>query len=98
LAAEKQTGPAPGAPRNTPTSDVRTVASVIELPIILVAAVLVGGALGHLLDRWLHRDSLFTLILGGLGFIAGITEVLRRLSREEKREEESSTNKGDDGQ
>jgi F0F1-type ATP synthase assembly protein I len=76
---------------------VRTVASVIELPVILVAAVLVGGGLGHFVDRWLHKDSLFTLLLGGLGFVAGISEVLRRLSREEKREEDSSTNKSNDG-
>ena len=70
---------------------------MLELPFILVAGVLVGGGLGHLVDRWLHKDSLFTLILGGLGFVAGIREVLRRLSREEKREEESRTGKGNDG-
>jgi F0F1-type ATP synthase assembly protein I len=97
LAAEKQTGSAPDSPRNTPTSDARTVASVIELPVILVAAVIVGGAMGHFVDRWLHKDSVFTLILGVLGFAAGITEVLRRLSREEKREEKSSNNKDYDG-
>jgi len=77
-------------------SNLRTVAAVLELSIILVAGVLVGGGLGHLVDGWLHKDSLFTLILGGLGFVAGIREVLRRLSREEKREEGSRTGKDDD--
>jgi F0F1-type ATP synthase assembly protein I len=59
----------------------------IELPIVLIGCIAVGGWLGYLMDRWLHKDSIFTLILGGLGFAAGIIEVLRRLSGEERREE-----------
>lgn len=52
----------------------------LELPIVLVLSVLVGGAIGYFLDRWLHKDSLFTLVFGALGFAAGITEVIRRLA------------------
>jgi F0F1-type ATP synthase assembly protein I len=57
------------------------------LPIILVGSIAVGGGLGYFLDRWMHFNALFTLLLGGLGFAAGITAVLRRLSSEEKREQ-----------
>jgi F0F1-type ATP synthase assembly protein I len=59
----------------------------MELPVILVGCIAVGGGLGYLMDRWLHMKALFTLLLGGLGFVAGITEVIRRLSKEEKREQ-----------
>jgi F0F1-type ATP synthase assembly protein I len=96
LATEKQSGTDPGAQGNTTNSNARTLTSVLELPVILVGSVLAGGGLGHLIDGWLHKDSLFTLILGGLGFAAGISEILRRLSREEKREEKGTTGKSDD--
>lgn len=62
----------------------------IELPIVLIGSIAIGGWLGYLMDHWLHRDSIFTLIFGALGFAAGILEVLRRLSREEIREEKNS--------
>lgn len=93
MAADKQTRPDPGTrPRSAPASDARSLGSIIELPIVLVVAVVVGGWLGHFVDQWLHKDGLFTLILGGLGFAAGILEILRRLSRAEKREEKGNKN------
>jgi F0F1-type ATP synthase assembly protein I len=55
-------------------------ALAVELPFTFVGAVLFGGLLGFFLDRWLHTRIVFTLILGGLGFAAGLKEVLRRLS------------------
>jgi F0F1-type ATP synthase assembly protein I len=51
----------------------------LELPFTMVGAMVVGGVLGYFLDHWLHTKVLFTLILGGLGFVAGLKEVLRRL-------------------
>lgn len=51
----------------------------MELPFVLVAAVVVGGFLGYLLDHWLHTKPVFLLILGGVGFFAGVRDVLRRL-------------------
>jgi F0F1-type ATP synthase assembly protein I len=68
----------------------------IELPIVLIGSIAIGGWLGYLMDHWLHKDSIFTLIFGGLGFAAGIFEVLRRLSGEEKREEKDR-DRTDDG-
>ena len=54
-------------------------AIAMELPFVLVAAVVVGGLLGYFLDRWLHTRPACMLILGGIGFYAGVRDVLRRL-------------------
>jgi F0F1-type ATP synthase assembly protein I len=53
-------------------------ALAMELPFVLVAAVIVGGLMGYFLDRWLHTKMVFTLLLGGIGFFAGIRDILRR--------------------
>lgn len=50
-----------------------------ELPFVMVAATIVGGVIGYFLDRWLHTKPIFLLVFGGLGFIAGLRDVLRRL-------------------
>jgi ATP synthase protein I len=57
-------------------------ATAMELPFTFAGAVLLGGGLGYLLDRWLHTKPVFMLLLGVLGFIAGIREVIRRLPAE----------------
>jgi F0F1-type ATP synthase assembly protein I len=51
----------------------------LELPFTIVGAVILGAALGYFLDRWLHTKMIFTIALGGVGFYAGLREVLRRL-------------------
>ena len=51
----------------------------MELPFTIVGAVLLGALLGFFLDHWLHTKVVFTLLLGGVGFAAGLKEVLRRL-------------------
>ena len=51
----------------------------LELPFTLVGAVIVGGASGYFLDKWLHTAPWLMIILGGLGFFAGVREVIRRL-------------------
>lgn len=55
------------------------LALAMELPFTMVGAMAVGVAIGYFLDRWLHSKPIFTLILGTLGFFAGVREVLRRL-------------------
>jgi len=55
------------------------VALAMELPFTIVGAVLLGALLGYFLDHWLHTRVLFTLLFGGVGFAAGLREVLRRL-------------------
>jgi ATP synthase protein I len=51
----------------------------MELPFTFVGAVVVGGAIGFFLDRWLHTRPWLMLVFGGFGFYAGIREILRRL-------------------
>ena len=51
----------------------------LELPFVFVAAVGLGGAVGYFLDHWLHTKVVFLLVFGGLGFFAGLREILRRL-------------------
>jgi len=61
--------------------DVSNQAAIaMELPFVLVAAVVVGGLLGYFLDHWLHTKPVFLLVLGGIGFYAGVRDVLRRLA------------------
>ena len=54
----------------------------LELPFVLVSAIVVGGLFGYFLDRWLHTRPVFMLILGGMGFDAGVRDVLRRLDKD----------------
>lgn len=51
----------------------------MELPFVLVIAVLLGGFLGYWLDRWLHTKPVMMLVFGGIGLFAGVRDVIRRL-------------------
>jgi len=55
------------------------LALAFELPFTLVRPIAVLAAVGYFLDRWLHPRPWLTLILGALGFFAGVREVIRRL-------------------
>jgi len=46
-----------------------------------VGAIVVGGGLGFLLDRWLHTKPWLMIVGGALGFAAGLRDMLARLSR-----------------
>jgi ATP synthase protein I len=70
---------------------VRQLSDVLDLPFVLVGAVVVGAGLGYLLDLRIHTSPVFTLVLGILGFAAGIIEVLRRLTGKNK-QADSKTN------
>jgi len=71
--------PTPPAAGKKGSGDSQQLASAMELPIIIVAAIAIGGAMGFFLDRWLHTKPLFMLVLGAVGFFAGVRDVLRRL-------------------
>ena len=60
----------------------RQFAIAMELPFILVSAIVVGGLIGFFLDRWLHTPPYLMLILGFLGFFGGLRDVLRRSAKE----------------
>jgi ATP synthase protein I len=53
-------------------------AIAMELPFTFAGAILLAGGVGYFLDRWLHTKPIFMLVLGAIGFIAGVREVLRR--------------------
>ena len=57
-------------------------AQAMELPFVLVAAILLGGAIGFFLDRWLHTKPVLMMIMGGIGFAGGVRDVLRRLPKD----------------
>jgi len=65
-----------------------------SLGFILPGAVVGGLALGWYLDEKLHSKPLLTLLLAALGAVAGFIEILRLMTREEKRE---TRNNGDNG-
>jgi len=76
----KPDNPDSPSPTTEKAKEVTNQAAIaMELPFVLVSAVVLGGLLGYLLDRWLHTKPVFLLILGGIGFFAGVRDVLRRL-------------------
>jgi ATP synthase protein I len=71
----------PTLPAAEKVKDVSNQAAMaMELPFMLVAAVVVGGLIGYFLDRWLHTKPWLLILFGGIGFYAGVRDVLRRLS------------------
>jgi len=56
-------------------------AMAMELPFIIVSAIAIGGLIGYFLDLWLHTTPVLMLVLGGLGFFAGLRDVLSRVKR-----------------
>ena len=81
MAIEDPGSPTPPTPPKRPDPVPRQFAMALELPFVLVSAIVVGGLFGYLLDRWLHTKPVFLLILGGVGFYAGLRDVLRRVSQ-----------------
>ena len=56
-------------------------ALAMELPFILVGAIIAGGAMGYFLDAWLHTKPVLMFVFGCIGFAAGVRDVLRRLPK-----------------
>ncbi len=70
----------PASPELEKAKKYSTQASLaLELPFTIVGGVLLGGVPGYFLDHRLHTKMIFTIVLGGVGFYAGLREVLRRL-------------------
>ena len=51
----------------------------LELPFVLIGTIAVGALLGYFLDHWLHTKPILMFVLGGLGFVGGIREIIRRV-------------------
>ena len=56
------------------------MASAMEVPFTIVGAVVFGGFLGYLLDKWLHTEPWLMAAFGAIGFVGGTREVIRRLA------------------
>lgn len=67
-----------------------------SLGFILPACAVGGFGLGWLLDRWLHTSPIFAIILCLAGAGAGVREVLRTLTRAEKRDGTDEPGNGSD--
>jgi ATP synthase protein I len=62
-----------------PKRDNQQLATAMELPLIIVAAIGIAGLPGFFLDRWLHTKPIFMIVFGAVGFAIGVRDVLRRL-------------------
>ena len=85
MAAETPPPPASDRPprrEKEDPSNSRQFGLALELPFVLVSAIVVGGAFGYFLDRWLGTKPVFLIILGAVGFYAGVRDVLRRLGKD----------------
>ena len=78
---------APGGPssQKDPGGAIRQMALAFELPFLLVGPVVLGGALGYFLDRWLHTKPLLLIVLGILGLVVGLLDALKIASAQEKK-------------
>ena len=64
-------------PRGLPPGAAKAAAIAWTLPFTLVVPMVVGGAVGYFLDRWLHTKPAFMLVLGLLGVGIGIRDALK---------------------
>jgi len=69
--------PSESSPAERPTADPSAIARGFRLSTELVAGVLVGAALGWLIDRWLGIAPWAMIVFLLLGFAAGVLNVMR---------------------
>jgi F0F1-type ATP synthase assembly protein I len=73
------------SPRKRPSAFIRQLALAMELPLVMVGSVAIGGGAGYLLDRYFHTEPVIMLVGGLLGFVGGTWDIIRRLCWEERR-------------
>jgi len=69
--------PSDQSPRQRATADPSAIARGFRLSAELVAGVVVGAAVGWLLDRWLGISPWGLIVFLLLGFAAGVLNVMR---------------------
>ena len=83
--------------RESPTETyawARRVGTLLQIPLTLGLAPVLGGAIGGGLDRLFGTRPVFTLCALTAGFIAGIREtwlMIQRVSLDEEKDEKSDT-------
>src|SRR5438876_3249057 len=70
-------GPSESSPGQPPAADPSAMARGFRLSTEFVAAVVVGAAIGWLLDRWLGISPWGMIVFLLLGFAAGVLNVMR---------------------
>ena len=61
----------------------RQAALAMELPFLIVGGAIAGGFLGYLLDNYFHTKPYLMLLVGAIGFAAGLRDLLRRLDKQD---------------
>lgn len=59
----------------------RMIGLLGTIPLVLAVSALMGYWIGYFLDRWLHTGWIMRLVFLGLGFVAGVREMIRLLER-----------------
>jgi ATP synthase protein I len=72
-----------GEPRRP---DLRRLAELSSVALILPSSIAVGLFMGYLLDRWLGTAPWLLLILTVLGIVSGLLSLFRSLKKEMKDE------------
>lgn len=75
-------------PPKGPTGGINQIALAMELPFLLIGPVVLGGAIGYFLDRWLHTKPIFLLVLGIGGVVIGIVDAIKIASAQDKKSRE----------
>lgn len=76
--------PAKGSPEKDRGGTAKQIALAFELPLMLVLPVVLGGAMGYFLDRWLHSKPLLLIVLGILGVIVGVRDAVKIAGAQDK--------------
>lgn len=74
------------SPRKKPGNAFGQVVVALEMPLVMVGSVVIGGGIGYLLDRHLSTVPMLTVVGGILGFVAGTWDIIRRLTADERRQ------------
>jgi F0F1-type ATP synthase assembly protein I len=56
----------------------RQSALAMELPFVIVGAIILAGFLGYLADKWMHTSPWLTIVGGALGFASSMIDIVRR--------------------
>jgi ATP synthase protein I len=78
--------PAKRDPNKDLSEGAKAFAVAWSLPFQLIVPPLVGGGIGYLVDRWLHTKPVFMLVLGIVGFIIGLREVIKAAALLDKKD------------
>ncbi|MDZ4185947.1 MAG: AtpZ/AtpI family protein [Desulfuromonadales bacterium] len=74
---------------------IKSMGFLSGLGISMVAATLIGLAIGYYLDRWLGTTPWMTLVFLCFGIVAGFRNVYILTDRELKRQQAESSSEGD---